>query len=137
MSTAMRPLSAGEKRALHPDFVATLADATTTSLDAFAARARLDDPAEYRLAFRELGLSIGLKAVPTLRRVLAGHPGLFTDGLQNDVEHLARFVPLGAAIERFWSQNENRQARTWLDHLDINRVMLATSLLPDEFLNVA
>jgi len=26
---------------------------------------------------------------------------------------------------------------TWSDHLDINRVMLATSLLPDEFLNAA
>lgn len=119
-----------------PDVVAALAAATTESLDAFAARARLDDPAEYRLAFRELGLAIGLKAAPMLRRILAGHPGLFADNLQRDIEHLARFVPLGAAIERFWSQKENQQARTWLDHLDINRVMLATSLLPDEFLSV-
>lgn len=117
--------------------VAALMEAATQSLEAFAARARLNDPASRRLAFRELGLSIGLRAVPTLRNVLASHPAAFADGLRQDVEFLARFIPLGEAIERFWSQPENQQVTTWRDHLDINRVMLATSLLPDEFLRVA
>jgi hypothetical protein len=118
------------------NIVAALTEATTESLDSFAAGARLSDPAEHRLAFRELGLSIGLKAVPKLRSILSSHPGLFAEGLQQDVEHLARFTPLGEVIEHFWSQKENQQAKSWLDHFDINRVMLATSLLPDEFLRV-
>ncbi len=119
------------------NIVAALIEATTESLDSFAAHARLSDPPEYRLAFRELGLAIGLRAVPKLRSILAKHPGSFADGLQQDIEHLARFIPLGEAIEHFWLQKKNQQVRTWLDHLDINRVMLATSLLPDEFLSVA
>jgi hypothetical protein len=119
------------------NIVAALTEATTESLNSFAAHARLSDPPEYRLAFRELGLSIGLKAVPKLRSILASHPSSFANDLQQDIEHLARFIPLGEAIEHFWSQKRNQQVRTWLDHLDINRVMLATSLLPDEFLSVA
>lgn len=119
------------------NIVAALTEATTASLDSLAAHAHLSDPAEYRLAFRELGLSIGLKAVPKLRSILASHPGSFANDLQQDIEHLARFIPLGETIEHFWLQEENQQVMTWLDHLDINRVMLATSLLPDEFLSVA
>ena len=118
------------------NIVAALIEATTESLDSFAARARLGDPPEYRLAFRELGLSIGLQAVPKLRNILASHPGSFAYGLQQNTEYLAQFIPLGEAIENFWSQKKNQQVRTWLDHLDINGVMLATSLLPDEFLSV-
>ena len=118
------------------NIVAALTEATIESLDFFAAQARLSDSPEYRLAFRELGLSIGLRAVPKLRHILAKNPGLFAESVKNDIEHLARFIPLGEAIEHFWSQKENQKARTWLDHLDINRVMLATSLLPDEFLSV-
>jgi hypothetical protein len=121
----------------NPDIVAALTKATTESLDAFAAHARLSDPPEYRLAFRELGLSIGLRTVSRLRNILANHPALFADRLGVDIEHLARFIPLGEEIEHFWSQHKNQQVKTWLDHRDINRVMLATSLLPDEFLNVA
>ena len=55
----------------------------------------LGSPADHRLAFRELGLAIGL------------------------------------AAESFWLLPEHRQVRTWLDHEDINDVMLATSLVPE------
>ena len=113
-----------------------MVEATTESLDSFATHARLSDSAEYRLAFRELGLSIGLRAVPMLRKIITNQPGSFVDSQQQDIKHLARFIPLGEAIENFWLQRRNQQIRTWLDHLDINRVMLATSLLPDEFLSI-
>ena len=39
-------------------------------------------------------------------------------------------------IECFWRKSANQQVSSWLDHRDINSVMLATSLLPDEFLAV-
>ena len=39
-----------------------------------------------------------------------------------------------AEIESFWLPPEHRRVRTWLDHEDINDVMLATSLVPEGFL---
>ncbi|MCA1786733.1 MAG: hypothetical protein LC657_12225 [Desulfobacteraceae bacterium] len=39
-------------------------------------------------------------------------------------------------IESFWLAPENQQVPTWIDHQDINQVMLATSLLPDGYLNL-
>jgi hypothetical protein len=36
-------------------------------------------------------------------------------------------------IEIFWLESCNQKSDTWLEHLDINRVMLATSLVPDGF----
>jgi hypothetical protein len=32
--------------------------------------------------------------------------------------------------------DRNRQASTWIEHREINMVMLATSLAPDEFLMI-
>jgi len=38
------------------------------------------------------------------------------------------------AIEAFWVRPAHRQTGMWLEHEDINDVMLATSLAPDGFL---
>ncbi len=46
-----------------PGLLAVLLEASKHGLDAFVGHNSLYDPAEYRLAFRELGLAIGLKAV--------------------------------------------------------------------------
>jgi hypothetical protein len=53
-----------------------------------------------------------------------------------DADQLQPFVALGKEIEGFWLLPAHQRGRRWKDHLDINRVMLATSLLPDEFLAV-
>jgi hypothetical protein len=45
-------------------------------------------------------------------------------------------VALGKEIEDFWLLPAHQRGQRWKEHLDINRVMLATSLLPDEFLAV-
>jgi hypothetical protein len=45
-------------------------------------------------------------------------------------------VPLRNALEAFWLQPENQRSETWLEHADINTVMLATSLLPDAFVSL-
>ena len=45
-------------------------------------------------------------------------------------------MPLGEIIEQFWMDNKNRQAKTWIEHREINMVMLATSLAPDRFLTI-
>ena len=44
------------------------------------------------------------------------------------------FAHLRREIETFWLIPENRNVRSWIDHADINDVMLATSLSPDGFL---
>ena len=73
--------------------------------------------AERRLAFRELGLAIGLAAADELR----------TDAIR-------ALAPVREAITSFWLEDDNRAAPAYREHQDINDVMLATSLAPSGFL---
>jgi hypothetical protein len=93
-------------------------------------------PAEYRLPFRELGLSIGLRAVDKSRGLIEENRDVFrkVDALRSRVETLMQYAPLGERIEDFWLESKNRKAGSWTAHRDINGVMLATSLAPDGFL---
>lgn len=84
-------------------------DAATWGLQQYAAQSSLRGPAHRRLAFRELGLAIGLAGIPA------------TGALREE-------------IEAFWLRPESRESPTWKEHLDINEVMLATSLAPEGFL---
>jgi len=45
-----------------------------------------------------------------------------------------RYTPLSEIIEKFWLERKNREASSWIQHRDINMVMLATSLAPDGYL---
>lgn len=119
-----------------PGLLEALLRASQYGLDAFASHGPLNDPAEYRLAFRELGLSIGLRAVTKMRELFTAHPGLFAHNLSQDLEGLMAHVPLSETIENFWRTPANQRMNSWQDHRDINMVMLATSLSPDEFLSV-
>ena len=90
-----------------------------------------EGPAVQRLAFRELGLAIGLHAVK--RMAAAADRGVFA-GDADAREQLAavrQYVPLAGVIEAFWLHEESRDQRTWTEHRDINEVMLATSLAPE------
>ena len=73
--------------------------------------------ASRRLAFRELGLALGLHAIAPL-------------GEHADVALLERYVPLAKALEDFWLQSANQAASTWTAHADINSVTLAAALAP-------
>lgn len=115
-------------------FVPILVRDILGSLRAFSGFGFPNDPAENRLAFRELGFCIGLKGVERLRSIAAAHPQILYGVPLDALEILPRFVSQGQAIEAFWRQPGNQQVRSWRDHADINKVMLATSLLPDEFL---
>lgn len=100
------------------DLVAALLDAAAIGLDHFAGR-QLGQPAWGRLAFRELGLAIGLAAAERLDRD----------------ERIARHFDLRRTIETFWSKPEHRSVPSWIEHADINDVMLATCLAPDGLLS--
>jgi hypothetical protein len=110
-----------------------LLDAALAGARVYVAQPDLRSPVSRRLAFRELGLAIGLAAVERMRADvdLAGGPDT-----RARIERLAEVAPVRAEIESFWLQPEHRRARTWLAHEDINDVMLATSLAPEGFLGV-
>jgi hypothetical protein len=94
-------------------------------------------PAGYRLAFRELGLTIGLHAAERMQQ--ATGPASRHDSnprLNALLQALLTFTPLRDEIEAFWRNPENRRTETWIEHQDINDVMLATSLAPDGFLEL-
>lgn len=95
-------------------------------------------PANYRLAFREFGLSIGLHAVVRLQSLLQKETDSFKESatLSTRIEELMLYQPVGEQIEKFWQDEANREVGTWLEHRAINMVMQATSLAPDGFLQV-
>jgi hypothetical protein len=96
-----------------------LVAAAEVGLRRHARARRWEGPVDRRLAFRELGLAIGLGAAErTLGRAAAP---------------IREHFPLRARIESFWSDANARKSRTWREHQDINDVMLATSLEPDGF----
>ncbi|TRM68857.1 hypothetical protein BD626DRAFT_392447 [Schizophyllum amplum] len=53
-----------------------------------------------------------------------------------EVEKLRQHEALADRIEEFWMEEDNRNAKSWMGHEDINAVMLATTLSPDAFLEI-
>ena len=106
------------------------------SLQSFVQYNTLHLPAEHRLAFRELGLAIGIQAIDKMQDIIHQHPEQFTqiDKLSSSLSELSRYKPIVNIINDFWEAPAHRSTSTWLDHLNINNVMLATSLAPDGFL---
>jgi len=113
-----------------------LLDDAVESLENWVHTDPLSLPLPCRLAFRELGLSIGLAAVGKTRDLVAGHPGKFPNrrSLENTLEDLARCLPWRDEIDEFWLRASSQENGSWQAHREINSVMLATSLAPDSYL---
>jgi hypothetical protein len=90
-----------------------LADAEA-SVAAAARSPALHLPAVQRLAFRELGLALGLHAAPLLGS-----------------KSLMRYLPLADQLEQFWLSPRHQAATSWIEHRDINAVTLAACLAPE------
>jgi hypothetical protein len=101
------------------------------SLQGFVCSTLLRRSAEHRLAFRELGLSIGLHGVQWIRCVVVQDRELASAS-----DSLLPYQPLARQIQTFWSDPMARLSRTWTEHRDINAVMLATSLAPEGYLQL-
>ena len=112
-----------------------LLDASLSGLRHYAQSGEWTLPAGHRLAFRELGLAIGLHAVQRMEQAMSetGQSGATSERIQL----LAQYAPIGETIEAFWREPDNRRVATWIEHQDINEVMLATSLAPDGCLVLA
>ncbi|AEP29421.1 hypothetical protein [Brumicola nitratireducens] len=94
--------------------------------------------ASNRLAFRELGLAIGLQTISKMRQVLTKHSAEFqqVDSLNLLLLRLSAYEPLHSIIENFWLKPEQQSLAVWQEHADINNVMLATSLFPSGYVQL-
>ena len=127
------------KNQLHDDSkIELLLQDINLSLQAFIGHNTLNSSAETRLAFRELGLAIGLCAIDKIQLAIEKNPNQFTNisHLQTPLVNLQRFYPLYNLVKNFWLEPEHRAVNTWLEHADINNVMLATCLAPDSYLEI-
>lgn len=110
-------------------------NAAFLSLEFSLATGFLKLPADMRLAFREFGLSIGLKAAEKLlslieaNEMLKGHEEVYSLA-----KSLVSYRRIADKIESFWLKPSSMESRLWVEHRDINMVMLATSLTPDSYL---
>lgn len=109
----------GRAPRLRTDLCDDLLAAALTSFERYALHEPHRGPARHRLAFRELGLAIGLHAL----ELMPGHR-----------QGLVPFLRLRDDIESFWSAPQQRAAIAAADHRDIDEVMLATALAPAELL---
>jgi hypothetical protein len=125
---AYRVAQLGFAAAHDHDLVESLLAAARVGIQHYVEQTDLRMPADARLAFRELGLAIGLAAIEGDAWRGATHAA------RRWLDQLSRYLPLRPEIESFWLQPTNRQAGSWLQHADINDVMLATSLSPEGFL---
>ena len=100
---------------------------------AFGASRLLTRDASQRLAFRELGLAIGLKAVPI---ILERSKYTMKIGARLPKGWQSQYQFLAEEIISAWLPCAQAPDELWHAHQDINDVMLATALTPNTFLSV-
>jgi hypothetical protein len=120
---------------IQPDLLKAVLDDSLTGLDYFARKSPLRLPAEYRLAFREFGLSIGLQAIMKFQGLIEQYPGVFEKKISSLIRSIMEYVHLSELINKFWLERNNRESASWTEHRAINIVMLVASLSPDGYLS--
>lgn len=116
---------------ISPNLLRRLMSEAEQSLAFFSRFFLPSGPASERLAFRELGLAIGMHGVEST----AEH-GLPPE-LARSSRGVLRYSSLAESIDDFWSATGNRLNATWREHADINNVMLASSLIPNGYFGIA
>jgi hypothetical protein len=119
-----------------PGLMKGLLESALWGLEIFLTRLELDLPADYRLAFRELGLAIGLHAAFKIAESMDQTPDLLSahQAVIPQVRRLTQFARVWDSIEQFWLYPRHQMSHNWIEHRHINQVMLATSLAPDGYL---
>jgi len=120
----------------YPELLKRVLNSVSTSLKLYVAENHLTYPSDYRLAFRELGLSIGLKGLKKVMECLKENQFFAKSSFYHQFKPLNEYLYLGNSIEEFWKDKKNRKNTVWRDHNDINTVMLATTIIPEGFLKL-
>lgn len=125
-----------QEDSLDSELLAELLRASGNGMEHYRGSSALGRDPENRLAFRELGLSIGLLGASWVRMNVASGDGvrLARADLEKGLAGLGDHEPLGEDIVRFWMEPENQRSDSWNEHLNINSVMLATALAPEGYL---
>jgi hypothetical protein len=139
LSDAYKLLQLSDKQHLYQHIKLTdLLDDIEQSLHVFVSHNPLQQGAAHRLAFRELGLAIGLQTISKMQQWLKQNSEHYHQQnlLDELLTKLSMFEPIHTSIEKFWLNPKHQTQNSWLEHGDINNVMLATSLLPDGYLQI-
>lgn len=120
-----------ERQVERKELLLLLLIAARQSLQGVCGSMPLSRSAKNRLAFRELGLAIGIHGLPRIVELVSQDSEL--SAVASD---LLGYQPIAEQIESFWSDPAHRSGSTWMDHRDINTVMLATSLVPESYLQL-
>ncbi len=118
------------------ELLETVLDSSLIGLSSYISDNPMGLSANYRLAFRELGLSIGIKGLVIIKDLIKNKSKFARESLEHRLNELDKYSELGDTIEKFWLDKNNRETRNWVEHRDINTVMLATSLIPGGFLRI-
>lgn len=118
------------------ELLEALLDGCSRGLASFLRARPLARATSHRLAFRELGLAIGLKAVASIASEITQRCFGNSVALRRATDWLLRHESLGAEIINDWLSPARQQDDSWRGHQDINDVMLATALIPDTFLSI-
>jgi hypothetical protein len=139
LADGYRLMQLGSESGADNRLLAQVLDAAASGYLAYLRGRPLSRAATHRLAFRELGLSIGLRAAVCMSRALRQRPGSWTEQptIRSSLGALVEQEPVIEQIESFWLRPEQQRSETWAAHQDINAVMLATSLAPEGFLEFA
>jgi hypothetical protein len=97
-------------------------------LQHFRRQGSLQLPPSRRLAFRELGLAIGLQALSAIAAAADRSPSL-ARAVAPHLEALLTNAGIERQIVEYWTDPQHRDDWTWREHRDINEVMLATALI--------
>ena len=120
-----------------PGLVQDMLEAAVVGLSIFTQDNSLQLPAAQRLAFRELGLAIGLQTIDRIETLVSRRPDRNNESqVYPLLKTLRNYLPLQEQIEEFWLDTRSRETAIWEDHADINMVMLATSLAPEGYLDL-
>lgn len=95
------------------------------SLEDYVAVKETNDPVHRRLAFRECGMSLGLRSYQGNKEKLIS--------LEPTFKQLENYVFLAKEVEDFWLQPDHQEASTWTGHENINAVSLAASLVAEKY----
>lgn len=120
----------------HSHLIRELLVAARAGIDSASRRGEWRQPASRRVAFRELGLAVGLLGFEFIEHAPPGNQdGALDDpAVRAQLQALAPHVPLGRKLRSFWLDPEHRRSEVWTAHRDLNEVMLATSLVPEGYL---
>ncbi|NBD36508.1 MAG: hypothetical protein GVY30_11005 [Chloroflexi bacterium] len=107
------------------DLLVNLLQSAEAGLRRWVGSGALRQSARRRLAFRELGLAIGLYGLVIDEVTFPAE-----SGAQPHLTALWEHMDVAERIVSFWVNTGHRQMPTWKEHQDINAVMLATALAP-------